>query len=206
MKLIPAGEFIAGTDEEDTDDDSKPKRRVFLPSYYMDTYEVTNRDYQKFDPKHGFLKGDELLPVSGVLYDEAVAYAKSIGKRLPTNDEWEKAARGSEGLKYPWGDTWDAEKVAKRRRTSPSDKTQETDTAAKGKVCHIGPSRLRPVGSVPSGVSPYGCFDMAGNAWEWVEGYFDDRHQQRILRGGAVGYGERACRTYTRSIEGAADT
>ena len=206
MALIPAGEFWAGTDEEDADEDAKPKRKVFLPSYYMDKYEVTNREYQLFDPKHPFAKGDEELPVSAVTYDEAFAYAKWAGKRLPTNDEWEKAARGVDGRKYPWGNDWSASKVAKRRRTNPKDKAPETDSTLKSKACHVGPSRLQPGGSVPESVSPFGCYDMAGNAWEWVQGYFNDDSTKRILRGGAVGYGERACRTYIRSVEGAGDT
>ena len=206
MKLIPAGEFYAGANDEDADDDAKPIRKVYLPSFYMDAYEVTNREFVKFDPKHAFMKGDENLPASAVTYDEASAYAKWAGKRLPTNDEWEKAARGTDARKYPWGDTWDIRKVAKRRRTTTKDRTQETDTTANGKVCHVGPSRLQPVGSAPQGVSPFGCYDMAGNAWEWVDGYFNQANQQRLLRGGAVGYGERACHTYTRSIEGADDT
>jgi formylglycine-generating enzyme required for sulfatase activity len=73
-------------------------------------------------------------------------------------------------------------------------------------ICPLKPARVRPVGSVPAGASPYGCLDMAGNAWEWVQGFYQGNPQQRILRGGAVGYGERSCRTYARSVEGSGAT
>lgn len=205
MVLVPGGEFWMGTNDADADDEVRPMHQEFVPAFYIDVHEVTNREFHKFDPSHAFLPGDDNLPVSGVTYDEAAAYAKWAGKRLPTEQEWEKAARGTDGRRYPWGDTWDMKRVAPRRRR-PNDPVKEPVIAGKVKICSIGPSRLQPVGSVASGVSPYGCYDMAGNAWEWVQGFYNGNRQQRILRGGAVGYGERACRTYTQSVEGAADT
>ena len=75
-----------------------------------------------------------------------------------------------------------------------------------GRLCYSGPQRVQAVGSVSLGVSPYGCYDMAGNAWEWVQGFYNGDSEKRILRGGAVGYGERAHRTYERAIEGAGAT
>jgi formylglycine-generating enzyme required for sulfatase activity len=193
MVYIPAGETTLGTDDPDADDDVRPARREFLPAFYLDKNEVTNAELAKFQPSRVFPKGEENLPATNVTYDEAVAYLRWAGKRLPTDAEWEKAARGTDGRRYPWGDTYDKARVAARGKR-PS------------KLTCGGYSRVRPVGSVPSGVSPYGCLDMAGNAWEWVSDLYNDDPDKRILRGGAVGYGERANRTYARAVEGAADT
>jgi formylglycine-generating enzyme required for sulfatase activity len=206
MTPVPGGDCWIGTDDLDADEDVKPKRRVFVPSFYIDVNEVTNGEFQRFDPSYAFLPGQENLPATNVTYDQAAAYARWAGKRLPTETEWEKAARGTDGRRYPWGDRWDARRVASRARTSRPPAVGSAPAAPVRKVCFIGPQRVRPVRSVPDGVSPYGCYDMAGNAWEWVQGFYNGNPEQRILRGGAVGYGERACRTYTHAIEGAGAT
>jgi formylglycine-generating enzyme required for sulfatase activity len=193
MVYVPAGEVTLGTDDPDADDDARPAHREFLPAFYLDKNEVTNAELAKFQPTRAFPKGEENLPATGVTYDEAVAYLRRAGKRLPTDAEWEKAARGTDGRRYPWGNTYDKKRVAARAKR-PS------------KLPCGGYSRVRPVGSVPGGASPYGCLDMAGNVWEWVEGHYNNDPDKRVLRGGAVGYGERASRTYNRGVEGAADT
>jgi formylglycine-generating enzyme required for sulfatase activity len=187
MVYVPGGDCLMGSNDADADDDGKPFRRVFVPSFYMDRTEVTNAEFKRFRPSHPYPKGEDNLPVTNVTYDDAAAYARWAGKRLPTEEEWEKAARGADGRRYPWGNQWDAKRVAAR---------------AKRKGC----SRVQPVGSVSSGASPHGCLDMAGNAWEWVQGFYQGNRHQRILRGGAVGYGEKACRTYARGVEGAEAT
>jgi formylglycine-generating enzyme required for sulfatase activity len=218
MTPVPGGYCWLGTDDADADEDVKPKRRVFLPSFYIDIHEVTNAEFHRFDPAHTFAMGLGNLPVTGVTYDQAAAYATWAGKRLPTEEEWEKAARGTDGRRYPWGDAWEARRVAQRaRRTPPTGHVVHIPSirvlesfrgqpSADSGSCSGGPPRVRPVRSVPDGVSPYGCYDMAGNAWEWVQGHYDGNQEQRILRGGAVGYGERACRTYERAIEGSGAT
>jgi len=205
MVPVPGGDCWIGTDDADADDDVKPKRLVYVPSFYIDAYEVTNEEFRRFDAKHTFASGLEKLPATNITYDQAAAYARWAGKRLPTETEWEKAARGTDGRRYPWGNTWDAHKVAQRSRHGKETIPAPLPASA-GKVCFIGPARTQPVGSVPSGISPYSCLDMAGNAWEWVQGNYNGNPDQRILRGGAVGYNERAFRTYHRAIEGSADT
>lgn len=203
MVYVPGGECLLGTDDPDDGEDN-PARRVFVPSFAIDRMEVTNADYKRFKPGHEFPAGEENLPVTNVLYDEAAAYAKWAGKRLPTEDEWEKAARGTNGRIYPWGNEWKPERVTQRPR-----KTGQSESLLSKRPtnqCVIGVSRVRSVGSKPEGASPYGCLDMAGNAWEWVQGFYRGDPQRRLLRGGAVGYGERACRTYARAIEGAGVT
>jgi iron(II)-dependent oxidoreductase len=204
MVYRPAGEFWYGSDDPDADEERRPRRRVFLPAFYMDRTEVTNREFQRFRPAHTYPVGEDNLPATNITYDEAAAYATWAGKRLPTEQEWEKAARGTDGRRYPWGDTWDPQRIAARAR--PVGKPEPLLSQKIANACRIGHSRVRTVGSVPGGVSPYGCLDMAGNAWEWVAGFYNGNPEQRILRGGAVGYGERACRTYERGIEGAKAT
>jgi formylglycine-generating enzyme required for sulfatase activity len=209
MVLVPGGECLLGSDDPDEQEETGPLHRVFVPSFYIDRYEVTNAEYHRFDPTHAYLPGDDNLPATNITYDQAAAYAKWAGKRLPTDEEWEKAARGTDGRRYPWGNQWDAHLVAPRahRKGDPAS-AMKLRTLGKSKFisCNLGPPRVQRVGSVPGGVSPYGCYDMAGNAWEWVQGFYEGHPDQRILRGGAVGYGERACRTYNRGVEGSGDT
>jgi formylglycine-generating enzyme required for sulfatase activity len=185
MVLIPAGEFtMGGTDDED----EKPVRRVHLDAFYIDKFETTNALYERFmratgrsAPEYwtsGSFNGAS-QPVVGVTWQDAEAYCAWAGKRLPTEAEWEKAARGTAGAKYPWGEQWDA-------------------TRANSNESKLG--RTAPVGSYPSGVSPYGVHDMAGNVWEWVADWYRKDYYQRspvrnptgpdsgtlrVLRGGA---------------------
>jgi formylglycine-generating enzyme required for sulfatase activity len=201
MVRVPGGPFIMGSNDESAEDDARPARRVVLPEFFIDRTEVTNRAYRVFNKGHEFPSGEADLPVTNVTYDEAEAYSRWCGKRLPTEEEWEKAARGIDGRTFPWGEGWMPDRVAKRARAP-----RPASPSPPGEGCSSAPSRVQPVGTLPAGASPYGCLDMAGNAWEWVQGHYGGNPHQRILRGGAVGYGEHSCRTYSRAVEGSGST
>ena len=188
MVYIPAGAFTMGA--EGRFDDEKPVHKVYLDAYYMDRYEVTNAQYGAFMKATGraapefwndsrFNHPDR--PVVGVTWYDGEAYCKWVGKRLPTEAEWEKAARGTDARIYPWGNSFGS------GRANLSDRGDRYEYTA-------------PVGSFPSGASPYGVHDMAGNVWEWVndwhdKGYYSrspgrnptgpDAGKYKVLRGGS---------------------
>lgn len=173
MLLVPAGEFIFGVDRGPADE--RPQRVIDLPAFYIDKYEVTNADFVKVFPEHAVEPGREYFPVTGVTWDQAAAYAETVGKRLPTEREWEKAARGTDGREYPWGNVFDAKMCNSSERPNP---------------------HLMVAGGNRAGSSPYGCLDMAGNAYEWTADWYQaypgntdiiKEYGQlfRVLRGGS---------------------
>jgi formylglycine-generating enzyme required for sulfatase activity len=163
MALVPAGEFLMGSAADG------PEHRVYLDSFYMDKFEVTAARYAKFMGETSRaqpffweevnLKSDGERPVIGVDWHDADAYCKWAGKRLPTEAEWEKAARGTDKRTYPWG--------------SDDPSSQLANYSVDGKRAWQGMSTLSPVGSFEEGKSPYGLYDMAGNVWEWVADWYD---------------------------------
>ncbi len=204
MVLVPAGPFPMGPD----------RREVRLDAFYVDRCPVTNAEFHAFVTVTGYRPTDqdaarflnhvrgklppalEQHPVVYVSWDDARAYAAWAGKRLPTEAEWEKAARGTDGRKYPWG------------RAEPGPKR-----ANYGRAC----SGTTPVGAYPEGASPYGALDLAGNVWEWCEDYddaafyadgptYNPRNTRRpekkpllVMRGGSWMYGPRSLRTFSRT-------
>ncbi len=161
MVKIPAGEFIMGSDVDPMGKKKpgtySPAHKVNLPDYWIDKYEVTNGEFLKFTTQSDYkVEGDwrsvyrmgmEDYPVAKVTLDDAKAYAKWAGKRLPTEAEWEKAARGEKGLDYPWGNTWE------------SGKANTYENALRERV---------EVGKMAGDVSPYGVHDTMGNVQEWT--------------------------------------
>ena len=208
MVLIPAGEFVMGrtrlTDDDKTNMrphvllDDRPDRTVWLDAYHIDTREVTNRQYAEFvkaagrrAPYHWPFAGAEAeLPVFNVSWDDADAYCRWAHKRLPTEAEWERAARGGKhGLDYPWGDKIDG-------------KLARYNTAE-------GPA---PVGGyAPNG---FGLFDVAGNVSEWCSDWFERGYytsgerrnprgpatgEYKVIRGGAFSDGPRRVTVFFRN-------
>lgn len=173
MVLVPAGPFVRGAANRAPDE--APRAEIELPAFYIDKYEVTNAEFKEVFPEHVFPEGRENFPVAGVSWEQATDFAKKVGKRLPTEAEWEKAARGAEGLEFPWGNEFDP-------------------ALCNTKVSEIGTTAER--GKFIEGLSPYGCVDMAGNVYEWTQDWYqayegntdvtkDYGQIFRVLRGGS---------------------
>lgn len=161
MLLVPAGPFVLGSSQGHADE--KPEQKLELPAFYIDRTEVTVAEYARFVEATGHPAPPDWpegkpdpkrlqLPVVNVSWYDANAYARWAGKRLPTEAEWEKAARGADGRLLPWGNEWD-----------------EKRANVEGKS---GEQPLKPVGSYPDGASPCGALDLTGNAWEWTADWY----------------------------------
>jgi formylglycine-generating enzyme required for sulfatase activity len=168
MCYVPAGEFIMGCyKDNECSGDEKPSKRVYLDAFCIDRTEVTQGVYVKAMGKNpsGFKKCSAECPVESVRWDEAAVYCGKAGKRLPTEAEWEKAARGTDGRKYPWGDRWSGKKA------NFCDSGCGYEWADKNE--DDGFKETSPAGSFPAGASPYGLLDMGGNVWEWTRDCYD---------------------------------
>ncbi|MBI2571429.1 MAG: SUMF1/EgtB/PvdO family nonheme iron enzyme, partial [Candidatus Schekmanbacteria bacterium] len=198
MVLVPAGEFVMGCEgtqgSSTCEGDEAPVHAVYLDAYFIDKYEVTAAQYQscvdagactatalhEYPCTYGD-PGMEDRPINCVDWDQATAFCATILKRLPTEAEWEKAARGTDQRIFPWGNP------------------DPDCTRVSYFYCTAG---LMPVGSYPTGVSPYGAYDMAGNVLEWVSDWYGDDYyaqssyqdpagpasgSQRVIRGGSWG-------------------
>jgi formylglycine-generating enzyme required for sulfatase activity len=187
MLTIPAGEFVMGSGQGD----EEPAHAVFVDAFEIDVFEVTNAEFAGFVENTGcqtdaeksndpspwrayFTDGKERHPVVKVSWNDAQTYCEWAGKRLPTEAEWEKAARGTDQLIYPWGNEWDVARVNSK------------ESGFRGPVT---------VGTFPEGASPYGAMDMAGNIWEWTDSWYQGYPQTtfnsnyfgetyKVLRGG----------------------
>jgi len=145
MVLVKAGQYIVGVNIPSL---KYPERKVLLQAFLIDKYPVTNKQWREFQPNHTFPQGHENDPVTNVDFVQATLYARWKGKRLPTETEWEAAARGPEGLRFPWGQVPDI------GRASCGDRK---------------PKGIAPVTQYPRGASPFGAMDMLGNTMEWVD-------------------------------------
>jgi len=191
MVYVPAGDFYMGSSDSDAsaDDDEKPMHPVYLDEFWIDQFEVTNTAFARFVEATGYQTGAEKEgrsrnwrnaaegkddhPVVDVSWNDAVAYCEWVGKRLPTEAEWEKAARGTDGKIWPWGNDWDEDKANSKE---------------------AGPGHTTAVGSYPDGASPYGGMDMAGNAWEWVADWYQGDYYQTSPRSNPQGPNQGAYR------------
>lgn len=195
MIYVPAGEFQMGSEAGELDEG--PIHTVFLDAYWIDKYEVTNAQYAKYmneksiddissyaqiEKINGTWQAEkkyENYPVTYISWSEAQSYCEWVRGSLPTEAQWEKAARGTDGRVYPWGNQ------------SPVSNLLNYDNNNEG---------LTAIGSFPEGISPYGALDMAGNVWEWVADWYDDEYyldspannptgpingKYKILRGGS---------------------
>ncbi len=212
MVLVPAGSFRMGCDSSDRDcwANERPRHDVYLDTFYIDKTEVTVADYTQCrragsctqpNTGHGCNWGLEHRtnhPINCVDWDQAKSFCAWVAKRLPSESEWEKAARGADGRVYPWGDQ------------KPSCSYAIMDDGGDG----CGQDHTWPVGSMTQGASPYGALDMAGNVWEWVNDWYDEdyyaaspkrnpegppRGSRRVFRGGGWPNGFAALRTSGRN-------
>jgi formylglycine-generating enzyme required for sulfatase activity len=172
---------------------SQPAHEVYLDDFFIMRTEVTNFQYVQVVGREADNSrfGGPNQPVVGVNWADAQVYCASIGARLPTEAEWEKAARGPQGFTYPWGNKWDparlqsADGIAHRLLGSVQDwqTWRRTERSQQLKTADVG--------SFPDGASPYGVMDMAGNVWEWVADWFDPNYYltspQRNPRGPVAG-------------------
>lgn len=209
MVWVPAGEFQMGSVDADIQkllerrpklrpalfDDEKPRHTVYLDGYWIYKYEVTVAQYRTFCKNTNRKMPDQpewstdKHPVVNVTWFDATAYAQWAGAQLPTEAQWEKAARGTDARYYPWGNEWNEERCNNWSDTNPIGQGYQGKCATPG-------------GSYPGCASPYGVQDMSGNVWEWCQDVYDkgyyakspaknptgpDDGDFRVLRGGSWG-------------------
>ena len=227
MVFVPKGEFMMGMTVEEAYQEcaryyhdckkkwfkgEEPVHKVYVSGFYIDKYEVTQQEYRECVKVHRCQDNEKYLgffgdrfPVVGVSWEDARTYCEWAGKRLPTEAEWEKAARGTDGRIYPWGNEFDGARI------NFCDRNCEYPWRAP--AMNDGYERLAPVGSYPAGASPYSALDMAGNVWEWVSDWYDEKYYQqspksnpkgpeqgdaKVLRGGSFSYQAGLMRTSNR--------
>jgi branched-chain amino acid transport system substrate-binding protein len=184
LVCLPAGEFGMGSNSDGSDE--KPFHKVYLDTFWIDKTEVTNAMFAQFVEGSGYLNagsstwGNPDHPVTEVTWEDAIAYCDWMGRRLPSEAQWEKAARGADGRKYPWGDSPTTGNLA-----NFADMNLNVDVADKN--VNDGYETTAPVGSYPAGASPYGALDMAGNVWEWVNDWYQPDYYNSSLEANPTG-------------------
>ncbi len=232
MVYVAAGPFLMGSAPEVGQPDESPVHGVCLSGFYIDKYEVTNAQFKKFVDATGYITDAEMAaspeaslptwrhpygadsnadsmpnyPVVCVSWNDANAYALWAGKRLPTEAEWEKTARGTDGRIYPWGNTEPAPGLANVADSSAGLTWSNASFSDNQK-------KTAPVGSFPGGKSVYAAEDMAGNVWEWCFDWWNRAYYQtspptgptgpqagefKIIRGGSWFYSVDGARTFRR--------
>lgn len=201
LVYVPAGAFVMGRNRLWRSTDEGPQHTVTLPEYWIDMFPVTNAQFAQFVSEthydtHGswpsaFTPEKAQHPVVNVTWNDACAYSQWCGKRLPTEAEWEKTARGIDRRAYPWGNAWTPQK------------------------CNVSGHGTTPVGTYCEGMSPYGCHDMAGNVFEWCSDWYQKQYyptsplynpqgpssgSHRVIRGGSWDFSAKFCRTTYRYL------
>jgi formylglycine-generating enzyme required for sulfatase activity len=186
MVYVPKGVFKMGSDLGELDE--QPVHEVSMDAFWIDQNEVTHTMYARFAPSRS-----GSLPMNSVSWEQAAAYCAWVGSRLPTEAEWEKAARGPEGRTYPWGDQIPAGDLVNFADLKSRLSWEDTGV-------DDGYENTAPVGSYPAGASLYGALDMAGNVAEWVNDWYDETYYKtapqvnppgpaeggfRVVRGGS---------------------
>jgi serine/threonine-protein kinase len=185
MVYVPEGNFTMGSNNGLSDE--RPEHTVYLDAYWIDRTEVTNAMYalcvstgscQPPGNSSSFTRSNYYgnsqyadYPVIYVDWNDAQAYCEWGGARLPSEAEWEKAARGTDGRTYPWGNDWDVRTMRRLNFSDKNDPTGSTET-----VADDGYADTAPVGNYPFGASPYEALDMAGNVWEWVTDWYSETY------------------------------
>ena len=207
MVWVPAGDFQMGCPVGQGFTEEQPQHKVTLDGFWIYRDVVTVAQYRKFCtatnrkmPEAPTWGWKEDHPVVNVNWADAKAYCTWAGMQLPTEAQWEKAARGAEGRVYPWGNAWDATKCGNGTNSGVKDT----------------PFSAHSVGSFPAGASPYGCLDMVGSVWQWCADWYDADYYAkspaanptgpatgtlRVLRGASWNYGSYAgSEYYMRSV------